>query len=176
MEKEEWRKIGSQFNYEVSNLGRVRNIKSPFGRVGFRIKILKQFFTKYDYKIVSICYDRNGNKKQTTWLVHRLVANAFIENPLNKKTVNHKNGIKTYNHMDNLEWCTQGENNAHSFRIGIRNNRGENHPQARLCENDILNIRNEAKSSSRSKIATKYGVSKSMINAIVWRDSWSFVK
>jgi len=49
--------------------------------------------------------------------IHRLVAQAFIPNPENKRTVNHKNGIRDDNRLCNLEWTTHSENNIHSFKV-----------------------------------------------------------
>ena len=58
---------------------------------------------------------KNGNKFKT--VIHRLVAKAFIPNPENKPEVNHINGNKRDNRLDNLEWCTSSENRKHEFKI-----------------------------------------------------------
>lgn len=90
--------------YEVSCRGNIRNKKSG--------KILSNNSKTY----VFVMLFKNGNFKR--FLAHRIVAKAFIPNPLNKKEVNHINGIKNDNRIENLEWCTSGENINHSWRIG----------------------------------------------------------
>lgn len=62
---------------------------------------------------------RNGETRKQ-YSVHRLIAKAFIPNPKNKPDVNHKNGIKTDNRIENLEWMTRSENNKHSFDTGLK--------------------------------------------------------
>ncbi len=91
--------------YEISNLGRVKNITKNF---------LIKPSNRNGYQTVNLTKGRN-NRKSTS--LHRLVAQVFITNPDNKPFVNHKNGIKTDNRVDNLEWCTQSENMKHSYEV-----------------------------------------------------------
>ena len=106
-EKEIWRPVvGYEGLYEVSNFGRVRSIDRivPYknGGVQFkRRKILSQKTDKDGYKHVTLCV----NNKLKTYMVHRLVAIAFIPNPLNLPQVNHKDENRTNNYVGNLEWC-----------------------------------------------------------------------
>lgn len=98
--------------YLISSLGRVKTLKRDggFGNVN---KILRQYLTIYGYLIVSFLTNGKEVKKR----VHRLVAEAFIPNPENKKTVNHKKGIKTDNRATELEWATYSEQGLHRFRV-----------------------------------------------------------
>ena len=96
-------------NYEVSNLGRVRNLNY---RDTGRIKELKQYEDRDSYLRVTL----SKNKKRKPLLVHRLVACTFIPNPHNKPTVNHINENKHDNGIDNLEWATHREQVYHGTR------------------------------------------------------------
>jgi len=78
-------------------------------------KLLKQGMSTSGYKQVTLC--KKGICKRFD--IHRLVAIQFLDNPDNKRFVNHKNGIKTDNSIDNLEWCTPSENMKHAFRTGL---------------------------------------------------------
>jgi hypothetical protein len=98
--KEEWKQIQDFPNYEVSNLGNVRN--SNTGRI---LKLT----CKGGYMFTGLC--QNSNSK--TLPVHRLVALAFIDNPENKQQVNHKDKNRGNNIISNLEWSTALENNIH---------------------------------------------------------------
>lgn len=108
MDKEIWKNIeGYEGLYQVSNLGRVKRLKKIFKKYnGYGIfnhyldeKILKP--TKEQYYRVSLI----KNNKRQTFLVHRLVAQAFIPNPNNYPCVNHKDENKLNNNVNNLEWC-----------------------------------------------------------------------
>ena len=101
--KEIWKDIKGYEDYQVSNLGRVKSIKKN--------KVLKQIYNPNGYLYVGLY----NNSKLKKYLVHRLVAKAFIENPLNKPFINHKDFDRLNNNVKNLEWCTQKENVHHSI-------------------------------------------------------------
>lgn len=101
---EEWRPIeGYEGLYEVSNMGRIKSLKFD------KEKILSQCRIKNGYLYVALC--KNGKMK--TYKVHRLVAQAFLENPSNLPCVNHIDENKVNNYVDNLEWCSYKYNSNH---------------------------------------------------------------
>ncbi len=81
-----------------------------------RKKFLQTSLNSKGYLKVNVC--NNGIK--CTKLIHRLIAECFIPNPLNKRQVNHKNGIKTDNRIENLEWCSNSENQKHAYKTGLK--------------------------------------------------------
>lgn len=99
-------------NYEVSNFGKVKSLN--YLRSG-KEKILKQGKYKDGYMLVGLWKDGEGK----TFLVHKLVALAFIPNPFNLPQINHKDENKENNHVDNLEFCTA----KHNTNYGTRNKR-----------------------------------------------------
>lgn len=99
-----WKEVeGYEGLYEVSNFGRVRSLGNDKTR---KTKILKAGERKDGYLQVGLC----KNKKQKIFRVHRIVAQAFIPNPLNLPEVNHKDEDKTNNRVENLEWCSRKYN------------------------------------------------------------------
>lgn len=126
--KEIWKNIKEFENlYQVSNLGQIKSLR--------RGNILKQSQTKDNYLIVHL----SNGKYQPNKLVHRLVAEAFLENIENKPQVNHKNGMKTNNRIDNLEWVTQEENQQHAYKTGLNKPRygRENHKSKKVIQYDL---------------------------------------
>ena len=117
-EKEIWKDVvGYEGLYQVSNLGRIKSLKRKCKSIhGYRTvseKIYSQSVDRYGYLIVSL--HKNGKKK--TYTVHRLVAKAFIDNPLMLPQINHIDENKKNNKVDNLEWCTDEYNNAYGTRV-----------------------------------------------------------
>lgn len=166
-----WKDI-AQFNgkYQVSNLGNVRSVtrtvtqRSPKGGVSVRTlkgKTLKPKVTKNGYLELRLWAE---NSKGISVRVHRLVAEAFIPNPENKPQVNHKNGNKVDNSVDNLEWVTCQENVQHATKNGmIAYLRGEQHQNTTLTESDVRFIREhymyrDAKWNTTT-LAKKFGIS-----------------
>lgn len=135
--KEEWKTVDGFENYQISNLGKVKSL--CYGRE----KIMKKCIDTYGYEYVIFC--KNGTRKPM--LVHRLVAKAFIDNPLEKPQVNHLSGVKTDNAVSNLEWCTASENLKHAYdhlnkpRNGIKKCKvletGKCYDSLRECADDI---------------------------------------
>ena len=117
---EEWRDIkGFEGQYQVSNMGRVRSLDRivPTHHNGRRLargKVMSPCFSSGYLKVVLY-----RNNKYNNRLVHRLVAEAFIE-PIEGKThIDHINGVKTDNRVENLRWVTQAENNRYAHEIGL---------------------------------------------------------
>jgi len=109
-QEEIWKDVvGYEGHYQVSNLGNVRSLKRN------NSKLLKARLNHNNYCIVRLYKDNDWRQ----FRVHRLMAMAFISNPLNKPQVNHINGVKTDNRLENLEWCTNSENQIHAYANGL---------------------------------------------------------
>ena len=162
-----WKDIkGYEKMYQISNLGNVKSLKRKYCR---NDKILKQAINKKGYKICAL----NKNRKIKSYIVHRLIALSFIKNEFNKPQINHKNGIKTDNRIENLEWCTNSENQLHAYKIGLSNRKGENHTQNKLKNSDIYKIRNLYNNNySLIQLAQSFNTTSSNIYRIVNLKTW----
>ena len=106
--------------YQVSNLGRIKSLQTN--------RIIKGGLTGYGYLHINARKDR----KSHTLYVHKAVASAFIPNPDNKPQVNHIDGNKLNNCLDNLEWVTYSENNKHAYKTGLKKaTKGKNNDYSR---------------------------------------------
>lgn len=165
---ETWKNIkGYEGLYLVSNLGRIKSLK--------RQRIRKIATTRIGYCVVNLSKD--GIKKLKT--VHRLVALAFVPNPDNKQCINHKDGNKLNNKIENLEWCTHSENSKHMVEVlGIKPHLGKKHPEetkrkigfknSKLTLNDILTIKKRYESgATQVALAKEYDVHYVTINNVI---------
>lgn len=154
--------------YEVSNWGRIRR-KGKLTERKLRLK-------RNGYLIVDLYKDG----KRLTCLVHRLVAETFLRNTDNKRTVNHIDGNKTNNNVDNLEWATDSEQTKHAYANGLRvPTKGELNGRAKVTEAKVREIR-ELRATNRKtwtigKLAKEYGVSKRTIENVVYYQAWNHV-
>ena len=172
---EVWKDIdGFDGRYQISNTGIVRSFARPYYS---EAKILHQFHDSDGYCIVNLCYASKGIKSKTV-KVHRLVANAFIDNPLNLPEINHIDENKTNNHAQNLEWCTTQYNLTYGNRLNCTY--GSNNFHSKLTADQVDEIRRTYKKGDKeygqSALGKKYGVAHGSIAAIVKGKSWTHFK
>lgn len=175
MNKEIWKPVKEYEGiYEVSNYGRVRSIgskhyvnKNGGGFYRFRTgRIFKIQNASNGYKQVVL--SKNG--KQRIYRVHRLVAEAFIPNPLGLPEVNHKDENRANNNVDNLEWCTHQYNNSY----GNKPARGSKNAMAKLTDEQVKEIRARRSSGELLKtIAEDYGISLNHVSNIANGRRWA---
>lgn len=158
-----WREINKK--YECNESGTIRNSKTKH--------IIKQFKGKDGYMRVSLYIDG----KSKTFTVHRLILSSFVKNPNQDiyTEINHIDGNKENNCIDNLEWCTRSENQLHAYKNNLQTDKkGERNGRSVLTENDVTKIREMLGKKTQREIAHLYHVSKSTISAIKNGIIWNF--
>lgn len=171
MEKWKWIKNYTGY-YKVSNYGRVISFHGP------KPKILSNRDNGKGYFIVSLY--KNGNCKNKR--INRLVAEHFIPNPETKPEVNHIDGDKANNHVENLEWVTRSENRQHAIKNNLwkshfTKNNGESHPDSKLTKNDVKKIRDlyENGDYTQKELGKMYDVYPSTIGRITRYEHWKHI-
>lgn len=165
MKTERWLPIsGFEGFYEVSSRGRVKRVNTTSGTHKGRI-LACSVSRGTGYPRVILCAD----KKRKHVNVHSIVARAFIPNPYRKPQVNHINGIKTDNRVENLEWVTAAENSRHSFALGL----SVPHP-VKLTAEQVRDMRHLlANGESALSVAKRFGVSDVWVRRIRRGDVWT---
>jgi len=172
-----WRDIkGFEGFYKISDMGNIKSLErkvtyktrgSSFRTDVIKEKILKPQKSHCKYLTVTLY---GANRKPKQFLLHRLIAETFVPNPENKKEVNHKDGNKLNNSLNNLEWCTRSENATHMVKNGLCNFKlGSESPNSKFSQEDADKIRSEYLNGkiSQSKLGKKYGVAQGTISTII---------
>jgi predicted DNA-binding protein YlxM (UPF0122 family) len=111
--------------------------------------------------------------KRKAFLLHRVVAETFLDNPDNYPEVNHKDGNKQNNNVSNLEWLTREQNMTHAFLNGLNSNAGERNGKARLTESQVIEIYQMLLDGKLvQEIASKFDVRLALINKIKRKEIW----
>jgi len=175
---EQWRAVvGFDGLYEASSLGAIRALsrvgtyRGRWGdaRMRFPARLMKLYATKTGYLTVAL---KRVNLPAQTKLVHKLVTEAFFAPPGPGQQVNHKDGDKANNRLENLEYCTASQNLRHCIDT-LGKKRGEHLSFAKLTESDVRNIRGDSR--TLKEIAQDYGVSLQSIHYIKKRKHWKHV-
>lgn len=153
-----WRDVkGYEGKYQVSNIGLIRKSNGI---------IIGQYFHQHGYLIARLSQPRKAVR------VHRIVAEAFIDNPEQKPFINHIDCVRSNNVVWNLEWCTQKENLDHARALGrLRSDYlvGKRSNRAKLTDEQAFSIIAEYRvgGTSWGKLAKKYGISKRSVGSII---------
>ncbi len=164
--REIWKNVnGYEGLYQVSNLGNVKSLGNNFSR---KERLLKLSTQSKGY--LTVVLQKNAIRKMV--LVHRLVAEHFIGNTESKPQINHINGDKTYNSIENLEWVSHRENLDHA----IKNNltlKGEENRNSKLKNVDVIEIHSLLQKGTTTKeLSESYNVSYSTIDGIRTNRYW----
>lgn len=164
--------FGYEGLYEVSDKGRVRSLHRKRLRDGGIIKLQKH---PQGYLRVAIYKDKKGKNR----LIHRLVLTSFSDGPKIGLVINHKDGNKSNNNIENLEWVTLKQNTAHAINTKLSVNsfcgKGEKHGMAKLNEAQVREIKLLYPTILEKELAVKYSVTTETIYNILAGRTWKHV-
>lgn len=166
---EEWKDVvGFEGFYQISNFGRLKSLGGWCGTAKRKEGIRSISYTHDGYAKARLMHQG----KDKTVRIHRLVAETFIPNPENKETVNHKDGDKTNNFANNLEWVNRTEQMHHAYDLGLKASRiGSDNYNAKLTDEQVREIRKlyvrQSKEFGTVALAKKYGVTNRVIGLII---------
>jgi hypothetical protein len=166
--------VGFEFYYEVSNTGYIRR---KAGSSHLKPKNLKMRYDADGYCRVNLKVKQKSNSK----FFHRIIAMAFLDNPENKPQVNHINGIKHDNRLENLEWATRSENRVHAYRTGLQTGKSRQGIKCnfhKLTEMQVKDIRKRyhKRVVTMKELAKEYSVSEACINNIISKKNWGWLQ
>lgn len=168
-ELERWKDVADYEGiYQVSDQGRVRRIKPASGT--HIDKVLSPYENNYGYLMVSLY--REGERALLQ--VHRLVAEVFLgSQPSPDHEVNHKNGDKTDNRVENLEWVTHAENQKHALKHGLMQS-GEECHRSRLTSREVKKIRRlyDTGRHTQQELGERFGTTRANVSLIVRGRTW----
>ena len=164
-----WKDIpGLEGLYQASNMGRIKSLN--FRRLKGRVSLIKQRVNHLGYCVVSKLYLFKGDGSRSDYSkVHRIIAITFLKKIKQKNEVNHKNGVKTDNRVENLEWCSRSENMKHAHEKNL-NRTVTTHalPKAiKANSKKVIDLKTKKIYSSVTSASKRVGLSKSCLGAML---------
>lgn len=164
--------------YQISNIGNLKSLDRKLGGTRYKGKEKRKHLSGrgYLYSKLSI------GGVQKSLFIHKLVAEAFLENTENKPHVNHIDGNKINNKVENLEWCTHAENMRHAMRTGLNDGHskfkeGNTNSNSKVTSEQVIEIRRLKTETKLSNyvIGNMFNIYESAVRKIATRQNWKHI-